>query len=53
MVSARIKDIDLRFLTNVLMYYNAVMLCYGISADELKQAYTEKYNAVVISRLYR
>ena len=30
-------------LADVLMYYNDVMLCYGITADELKQAYTEKY----------
>lgn len=29
-------------MADVLMYYNDVMLCYGISADELKQAYTEK-----------
>ncbi len=30
-------------LADVLMYYNDVMLCYGITADELKQVYTEKY----------
>lgn len=30
-------------LADVLMYYNDVMLCYGITADELKQAYTEKF----------
>lgn len=30
-------------MADVLMYYNDVMLCYGISADELKQAYTEKF----------
>lgn len=30
-------------LADVLMYYNDVMLCYGISAEELKQAYTEKF----------
>lgn len=29
-------------MADVLMYYSDVMLCYGISADELKQAYTEK-----------
>ena len=28
---------------DVLMYYNDVMLCYGITADELKQAYTGKF----------
>lgn len=30
-------------MADVLMYYNDIMLCYGISADELKQAYTEKF----------
>ena len=31
-------------LADVLMYYNDVLLCYGISADELKRAYTEKFD---------
>lgn len=30
-------------LADVLMYYNDVLLCYDISAEELKQAYTEKF----------
>ena len=30
-------------MADVLMYYNDVMLCYGITADELKQAYLEKF----------
>ena len=30
-------------LADVLMYYNDVMLCYGITEDELKQAYIEKF----------
>ena len=30
-------------MADVLMYYNDVMLCYGIGAEELKQAYTEKF----------
>lgn len=30
-------------LSDVLMYYNDVLLCYGISAGELKRAYTEKF----------
>lgn len=30
-------------LADVLMYYNDVMLCYGISPEELKQAYEEKF----------
>lgn len=29
-------------MADVLMYYNDVMLCYGITEDELKQAYIEK-----------
>lgn len=29
-------------LADVLMYYSEVLLCYGITADELKCAYTEK-----------
>ena len=30
-------------MADVLMYYNDVMLCYGITAEELEQAYTEKF----------
>lgn len=30
-------------MADVLMFYNDVLLCYGITADELKQAYTEKF----------
>lgn len=30
-------------MADVLMYYNDVMLCYGISAEELKQSYTGKF----------
>ena len=30
-------------LADVLMYFNDVLLCYGISAEELKQSYTEKF----------
>ena len=30
-------------MADVLMYYNDVMLCYGITADELKQAYIDKF----------
>ena len=30
-------------MADVLMYYNDVMLCYGITAEELKAAYTEKF----------
>lgn len=43
-----VTDVELRKdlveeLADVLMYYNDVMMCYGISAEELKQAYTEKF----------
>lgn len=30
-------------LADVLMYYNDVMLCYGITIEELKQAYEKKF----------
>lgn len=30
-------------MCDVLMYYNDVMLCYGISVDELRQQYRLKY----------
>ena len=30
-------------LADVLMYCNDVLLCYGIGAEELKRAYTEKF----------
>mgnify|MGYP000075617357 FL=1 len=30
-------------MPDVLLYYNDVMLCYGITEDELKQAYIEKF----------
>lgn len=29
-------------MADVLMYYNDILLCYGITADELKKAYMEK-----------
>ncbi len=30
-------------MADVLMYYNDVLLCYGITPEELKQSYTEKF----------
>lgn len=30
-------------MADVLMHYNDVMLCYGITTDELKQAYIDKF----------
>ena len=43
-----VEDTELRKklveeMVDVLMYYNDVMLCYGISAEELKRSYTEKF----------
>ena len=42
------EDPDLRAdlveeLADVLMYYNDILLCYGITAEELKTAYTRKF----------
>ena len=30
-------------MADVLMYFNDVMLCYGITEEEMKKAYTEKF----------
>lgn len=30
-------------LADVLMYYNDVLLCYGITAEELRQSYINKF----------
>ena len=30
-------------MADVLMYYNDVLLCYGISTEELKQSYVSKF----------
>ena len=30
-------------MADVLMYFNDIMLCYGITEEELKKAYTEKF----------
>ena len=42
------QDVELRSslieeLADVLMYYNDVLLCYRISAEELKQSYISKF----------
>ena len=37
------RDSLIEEMTDVLMYYNDVMLCYGITVEELKKAYTEKF----------
>ena len=39
-------------LADVLMYYNDVLLCYGITADELKQSYTSKFRRNMVSAKY-
>jgi NTP pyrophosphatase (non-canonical NTP hydrolase) len=30
-------------MADVLMYFNDVMLCYGITEEELKNVYTQKF----------
>ncbi len=30
-------------MADVLMYYNDILLCYGITAEELKSIYVEKF----------
>ena len=32
-------------MADVLMYFNDVMLCYGITEEELKEAYTQKFRS--------
>ena len=39
--NAKLRHDLVEEMANVLMYYNDVMLCYGISAEELKQSYLE------------
>ncbi len=44
-----VKEPDLRGnlveeLADVLMYYNDVLLCYGISEEELKRSYINKFD---------
>ncbi len=43
-----VENLDLRQhlieeMADVLMYYNDVLLCYGISEQELKEAYIAKF----------
>ncbi|WP_456082381.1 MazG nucleotide pyrophosphohydrolase domain-containing protein [Mediterraneibacter sp.] len=40
---AEIRKHLIEEMADVLMYYNDILLCYGISEDELKQAYINKY----------
>jgi len=43
-----VEDVNIRQhlveeMTDVLMYYNDVLLCYGISEQELKETYVAKF----------
>ena len=40
---AKLREQLVEELADVLMHYNDVLLCYGISADELKRSYTNKF----------
>lgn len=40
---AGLRNALIEELADVLMYYNDIMLCYGISVDELKQVYRDKF----------
>ena len=40
---AEIRKDLIEEMADVLMYFNDVMLCYGISEEELKEAYVEKF----------
>ena len=37
------SDFTVEEMADVLMYYNDVLLCYGITSDELKESYKEKF----------
>ena len=38
-----VRDHLVEELADVLMYYNDVLLCYGIAAEELRSAYCAKF----------
>ena len=40
---AELREHLIEELADVLMYYNDVLLCYGISAEDLKQSYISKF----------
>ena len=40
---AQLREDLIEELADVLMYYNDVLLCYGISAEELKHSYSKKF----------
>lgn len=41
--STELKSHLVEELADVLMYYNEILMCYGISEDELKNAYVKKF----------
>lgn len=41
-VNPELRKEQVEELADVLMYYNDVLLCYGISATELKESYQKK-----------
>lgn len=41
--NAAIRQHLVEEMADVLMYYNDILLCYGISGQELKEAYTAKF----------
>ena len=40
-------------MADVLMYYNDVLLCYGISEKELKEAYIAKFEKKLTPQIIR
>lgn len=38
----QVREHFIEEMADVLMYYSDVLLCYGVTSDELKRAYTEK-----------
>lgn len=40
---SRIREALVEEMADVLMYYNEVLLCYGITSEELKKAYINKF----------
>ena len=41
--NAELREHLVEELADVLMYYNDVLLCYGITAEELKTSYIRKF----------
>ena len=41
--NAELREHLIEDLADVLMYYNDILLCYDISAEELKQTYISKF----------